>query len=71
MGRNLLEPIWENSSLSELEVAIKCAPTQRSHNRLLAMKFLYFGAPHELLRKTFSITSRTLFNWLKGLMKVA
>ena len=65
MGRNLLEPIWENSSLSELDVAIKCAPTQRSHNRLLAMKFLYLGVTHEITHKTFSITSRTLFNWIK------
>jgi transposase len=29
------------------------------------MKFLYFGASHEITSKTFSITSRTLFSWIK------
>ncbi len=69
MGRSSLQPIWENSSLSEIEVANGCAPTHRSHNRLLAMKLLYFGSTHEIAQKTFSITSRTLFNWIKRFNK--
>ena len=65
MVQRLLKPNWENSSLSELDVSIKCAPTNRSYNRLLAMKLIYFGVTHDIVMQTFGIGSRTLFNWIR------
>ncbi len=66
MGRRALQVNWENCSLAELEAAINCAPTKRSHRRLLAMKLLYSGVSYEIAHKTFRITSRTLFSWIKS-----
>lgn len=58
-------PNAENCSLAELEVAARAAPSKRSHLRLMAIRALFLGIGHDPVASLFSITRRTLSNWIK------
>ena len=64
MGPEPTQPNAENCSLAELEIAIVCGPSQCAHCRMLAIKSLFLGIDHETVAELFSITRRTLFNWI-------
>ncbi len=51
--------------MSDLDVAIGAAPTQKSHVRLFAIKSLIMGFSHDQTTELFNITRRTLRNWIK------
>ena len=55
----------ENCSLAELEVAAKAAPSQRSHNRLMAIRALTLNIPAEQVAALYSISLRSLNNWIR------
>jgi transposase len=55
----------ENCSLAELEVAAKAAPSQRSHNRLMAIRALTLNIPPEQVAALYSISLRSLNNWIR------
>jgi len=60
-----LVPNLENCSQVELEVAAKAAPSQRSHNRLMAIRALTLNIPPEQVAALYSISLRSLNNWIR------
>jgi transposase len=65
MAKLPIMPNAENCSLAELEVAAQSAPSKRSHIRLTAIRALLLGIGPEPVAALFSITRRTLYNWIK------
>jgi putative transposase len=59
-------PNAENCSMAELETAIKAAPTQRANDRLRAMKALVLGLDAPVVAELFSVSPRTLNNWVRA-----
>lgn len=64
MARSLYVPNPENASHAELEIAAKCARTQREHNRYRAIMALIMGFEREAVAKLFSVTDRAVRNWI-------
>jgi len=58
-------PNAENCSLAELNVAAQAAPTLKSHIRLMAMRALFLGIPHDQVASLYNKTRRTLSIWIK------
>ncbi len=58
-------PNWENCSLEDLEVAARAAVSRRSHDRMMAVKSLFFGVNHDQVADIFGVTSRTLNGWIR------
>lgn len=50
--------------MDEFDVATKCAPSKRSHNRMVALRALLIGIPRDQVVQLFNITDRTLLNWI-------
>ena len=59
-------PNPENGKPEELEIAIKCASSQRSRVRLLAMKALMMDLKFEVVAKLFGVSERTIVRWVKA-----
>jgi transposase len=57
-------PNLENTSLDELEVAMRCTPGKIPYNRLLAMKSLILQIDFDTVAQIHSITTRTLQRWV-------
>lgn len=64
MAKPLIMPNAENCSMSELDVASGAAATLRSHRRLMAIRALILGIPHDQVAILFQITRRALTNWI-------
>ena len=64
MGRPLLVLNFENASLAEVEVALRCVKTQREANRFLAIRALGNGIPREMVAGVFQVSERTLCDWI-------
>ena len=56
-------PNAENATRDELEVAARCAPTQKAHNRLRAMIALIEGFGIRPVAKLFGVSVRTVQRW--------
>lgn len=65
MPRQLILPNAENCSLSELDSAISCTPTQKIAFRLMAIKTLIMGFDYHKVTILYNICSRTLARWVK------
>jgi transposase len=59
-------PTPHNCSLQELETSIRCAPTRRSHARLLAIKALFLGIAFETVCELHKIHPRSLQRWVRA-----
>lgn len=57
-------PNAENATRDELEVAARCAPTQKAHNRLRAMIALIEGFGIRSVAKIFGVSVRTVQRWI-------
>jgi len=57
-------PNAENATREELEVAARCAPTHRAHNRLRAMIALIQGFAPRSVAVIFGVTVRTVQRWV-------
>ena len=64
MGLARLIPNAENATHTELEVAARCAPTQKAHNRLRAMIALIEGFEIRAVAKIFGVSVRTVQRWI-------
>ena len=51
--------------MEELEVAMKCAPTERSSLRLRAIGALYRGMEREVVRQFCNVSERTILYWIE------
>ena len=60
----LILPNAENCSLSEIDIAISCTPTQKTAFRLMAIKTLIFGIDYQKVAELYKITRRTLARWI-------
>jgi transposase len=60
-----LQPNFENCTLEELETASKVAPTLKAYQRFFAIILLGKGFDHDAVAEGFSITRRTLYNWIR------
>lgn len=66
MAAHRIEPTRENCSLEELEIAMKCAPTQTGCMRMKAIRALWVGQePHDVAI-ILGVTTRTLLRWVKA-----
>ncbi len=65
MARRPTMPNAENCSLTELDTAIKCAPSQRSSERLSVIKALLIGISHDQTAILYRASRRTLYGWIK------
>ncbi len=61
----LILPNAENCSLSEIDIAISCTPTQKAAFRLMAIKTLIFGLEYQKVAKLYNVTRRTLARWIR------
>jgi len=59
-------PNFENASLLEVEVGLRCVKTQRQANRLLALRALGNGVARETVAAVFQINERTLCGWIRA-----
>ena len=59
-------PNPENGKLEELQLAVKCAPTTRSRDRLQAMRALLLGMDFAQVAKLFAVSERTLTRWIRA-----
>jgi len=59
-------PNPENASLLELQVAVKCAPTQRSSGRMMAIKALLMGIDFDVVAELHGMSPRTLQRWVSA-----
>ncbi len=66
MGKRAILPNPENATLAELETAIRATPRQQDCFRLQAMRMLLMGFERERTAAFFSVTARTLANWISG-----
>lgn len=57
-------PNAENCTKEELDIAAKAAPTQRSYQRMMAVRALFLGIDHHQVAAIFSIDERTLERWV-------
>ena len=55
--------------MAELDVAAQCAPSRRSHNRLMAIKALLLGLDFDQVMALHSKTRRTLTRWISAFNK--
>jgi len=62
-------PNPENCSMDELQTAIGRAPSQRSHDRLMAIKALILGFDFDAVVALHSKTRRTLTRWITAFNK--
>lgn len=69
MSREMTMPSPENCSLNDLEVAANCAPSRRSQRRMMALRALLIGIPRDQVVKLFSVTERTILNWIVSFNK--
>jgi transposase len=61
-----IEPVFENCTLQELDVASACAPSLAGHERLLAIRMLGLGIEREKVALVFNIAPRTLTRWIEA-----
>ena len=64
MSRKPIQPNAENCSLEELKIAVKAAPSLRSHRRLLAVKMLLMDLAPATVAEIFAISRNTLRRWV-------
>lgn len=64
MPRQRTLPNLENTSLEELEVALRCTPHKIVHKRLLAIKSLLLHIDFDTVAQIHSISTRTLQRWV-------
>lgn len=69
MARKELMPNAENCSEEELSIACKASPTKDGHDRLMAMRALILGLPHDKVAMLHQIDRRTLNNWIRRFNK--
>lgn len=65
MPRKRNMPNRENCTLEELETAAKAAPIQRTYTRLMAIKALSMGFPHEQVATLFSVNEDSVSRWVR------
>jgi transposase len=65
MSRQRNLPNRENCTSEELETAAKAAPIQRTNLRLMAIKALAMGIPHEQVAALFSVNEDSVSRWVK------
>ena len=58
-------PNRENCTLADLEIAAKAAPIQRTNLRLLAIKALAMGIPHEQVAILFGVNEDSVTRWVR------
>lgn len=66
MPRMRTLPNPHNCSLQELETAIRCATTRRSHARLLAIKALFLEIPFDTVCELHQVHPRSLQRWVSA-----
>ncbi len=66
MARKPLMPNSENSTLEDLNVAANCGTSRRSQRRMMALRALLIGIPRDQVIELFSVTERTILNWIKA-----
>jgi transposase len=59
------EPVGENATAAELQVAMEAAPNKRSYIRLNAIRSLLLGIPRGVLCRQFCRTDRMLRLWIE------
>jgi transposase len=64
MGRGVIEPNFENATLEELEVAMKCAPTQQDSLRIRAIWSIGRGLDKKSTALFCNIDDSTLIDWI-------
>lgn len=64
MVRALIMPNPENATLEELDIATRCARSQRSGERLRAIKALILGGAPEFVAAVYGVTERTVRRWV-------
>jgi transposase len=57
-------PNQENCTLEELETAARAAPIQRTYTRLMAIKALVMGLPHEQVAALFDVNEDSVSHWV-------
>jgi len=58
-------PNQENCTLEELETAARAAPIQRTYIRLMAIKALIMGLPHEQVAALFDVNEDSVSGWVR------
>jgi len=58
-------PNGENCTLEELETAAKAAPIQRTYTRLMAIKALAMGFPHDQVAGLFAVNEDSVSRWVR------
>jgi len=58
-------PNQENCTLDELETAARAAPIQRTNLRLMAIKALAMGIPHEQVAALFGVNEDSVSRWVR------
>jgi len=64
LGRATIEPNFENATLEELEVAMKCAPTQQASLRMRALWSLGRGMGKPATALFCNVSHATLLGWI-------
>lgn len=64
VARQLVEPNFENASLEELEVAMKCAPTQPVALRIRAIWAIGSGVDRESVAIFCNVEAKTVLRWI-------
>lgn len=65
MSRQRNMPNRENCTLEELETAAKAASIQRAYTRLMAIKALAMGFPHEQVAALFGVNEDSVSRWVR------
>src|SRR5208337_306551 len=65
MARQRNIPNQENCTLEELETAARAAPIQRTYSRLMAIKALIMGLPHEQVAALFGVNEDSISRWVR------
>lgn len=58
-------PNRESCTLEELETSARAAPIQRTNLRLLAIKALAMGIPHEQVAALFGVNEDSVSRWVR------
>jgi transposase len=64
MARPVIMPNPANVTLEELDIAARCTPSQRSGERLRAIKALILGGTPEFVAAVYGVTERTVRRWV-------
>ena len=65
MCRQRNMPNQENCTFEELEIAAKASPVERSYIRLMAIKALIMGLPHEQVAALFGVNEDSVSRWVR------